>query len=241
MTVRRRGIVLGLAVAAGLALLLLAWAWLGSGDRAVATPPVDEADLRARLAVSVAVAGRTMAAAGAITDSLEEGVRRVVVRIVDDLDVAIRLESRDPLRLPGPPRLCLVGPYSAPDDAGLSDRCWGEPDLSDVARHSLPLDEAGGLEIHPGKPATIPGTLVRGDERCDYPPGTWRLEVAFSPPGTPPGADRLTLADVAFEVSPESSEPLPLLPPGESRYCGLATVVVRDQGEPAVIPASPTP
>lgn len=240
MTTQRRAVVLGLAVAASL-VVLLAWAWLGSGDRAAATPPADEADLRTRLAISVEVAGRTLAAAGAITDSLEEGVRRVIVRIVDKLDLAVSLEARDALRLPGPPWLCLVGPYSAPDDAGLSDRCWGEPDLSDVARRGLPLDRDGHVVLRPGAPVTIPVTLVRGDERCDYPPGTWRLEAAFSPPGTPPGADRLTLADVTFEVSPESSEPLPLIPPGESRYCGLATVVVRDQGQPAVIPASPTP
>jgi hypothetical protein len=227
----------GLAIVVALA----AWVEPASADGAAATPPADEADLRARLSVTVAVTDQSLAATGAIADSLEEGVRGVIVRIVDGMELEVRLESRDVVLLPGPPFLCLVGPYAAPDDAGLSDRCWGEPGLTSVAADQLPLDSNGALRLQAGVPLTIAVELSRGHERCDYPPGTWRLEVTFSPRGTPAGPDRLALEDVPFEISPTNTEALALVPPGDSRYCGLATLVVREQGEPQVISPSPSP
>lgn len=220
---------------------LAAWAVPASADGAAATPPADEADLRARLGVTVVVTDQSLAATGAIADSLEEGVRGVIVRIVDGVELEVRLESRDAMLLPGPPFLCLVGPYAAPDDAGLSDRCWGEPDLASVAADQLPMDSDGALRLQAGVPMTIAVELSRGHERCDYPPGTWQLEVTFSPRGTPAGPDRLALEDVPFAISPTTTHPLPLVPPGDGRYCGLATLVMREQGEPEVIPSSPSP
>lgn len=223
-----------LVVAAALAAI---GTWRLSTDTSLPAPPTDEGELRSRLHVSVGVTGTTLAAAGAITDSFESGVRRVIVRVVDELDLEVRFEADRSMTLPGLPYLCLVGPFWAPDDAGLSDRCWGDPDLAGIVATHLPEGEGGTVRLEAAQSKEVTARLRRGDVRCDYPPGTWRLEVAFSPPGTPPGPDRLMLEDVTFEVPFDPDEgPLPLLKPGESRYCGLANVVLREQGEPAVLP-----
>ena len=52
----------------------------------------------------------------------------VPVTVVESLALDVRLTADRDLVLAGPPRLCLVGPFAAPDDAGLIDRCWGDPD-----------------------------------------------------------------------------------------------------------------
>jgi hypothetical protein len=199
-------------------------------------PPSDEQDLRSHLRVSAAVTDTTLAAAGAIADDFERGVRRVIVRVVEGMDLEVHFEVDRPMSLPWPPFLCLVGPFWAPDDAGLSDRCWGEPDLGARAAASGPdADGTGPIRLEPGRPLIMRAALERGAMRCDYPPGSWTLEIAFSPPGTRPGPDRLALEDVVVEVPVDDAQPLLLLHPTESRYCGLANVVVREQGEPEVI------
>ena len=211
--------------------------WHLAADSAAPAPPADEEELRSQLHVSAGVTGTTSAAAGAITDSFESGVRRVIVRVVDELDLVIRFEADRSMTLPGSPYLCLVGPFWAPDDAGLSDRCWGDPDLAGIVASRIPDADGGTVRLQAGKSVVVTTRLRRGDVRCDYPPGTWHLEVAFSPPGTPAGPDRLALEDVVLEVPFDPDDgPLPLLKPGQSRYCGLANVVVREQGEPAVLP-----
>jgi hypothetical protein len=79
-------------------------------------------------------------------------------------------------------------------------------------------------------------TLRRGDERCDYPPGTWQLEVTLEPLIDGSSVGPLELAPVAVSVPPSAIEPLPLRLFG-TRYCGLANAVYREQGEPSVVPS----
>jgi hypothetical protein len=136
-----------------------------------------------------------------------------------------------------PLRLCLVGPDSAPDDAGLEEPCWGEPDLETLDAARLPTDGAGHPLLAAARPLTITADLRRGDVRCDYPPGRWVLEIKADPivDGTPAGARYLP--DVAVEVPFDRSQALPVV--ARARYCGLASRVYREQGEPEVLgPAS---
>lgn len=216
-----------------LVLLLLMW-WPGEVDPPLA--PADESELRSLVHVSVEVSGTTFLAAGVVTDSLETGVRRVIVPVVDTLELAIEVVADRALSLPRSPRLCLAGPYPAPNDAGLSDRCWGEPDLTDIAADVLPPDQVGRVRLAAGNPAAFTAGLRRGEVRCDYPPGGWTLEISFGPFGTQPGPDRMDLEPVAFEVPWKGAGPLRLLAPAESRYCGLAFDELLDQGEPEILP-----
>ncbi len=112
--------------------------------------------------ISATVVDRTLAATEAVADlGIDEGVRMVRVRIVDELDLEVQVQSPEVLTLAAPPLVCLVGPYSAPDDAGLSDRCWGEPDLGQLLADQLPLDDAG----HP----TVQGGRARRPVGADQP------------------------------------------------------------------------
>jgi hypothetical protein len=158
----------------------------------------------------------------------------VRVRIIDRLDVEVRVETDDDVWLAADPRICLVGPYAAPDDAGLEDRCWGEPDLAATLVAQMARDAEGHPGLRAGSPLVVRTTIERGDTRCDYPAGTWHLEVKIDPlvEGAATGADYLP--DTQFEVPFAHSEALPFFPSAETRYCGLATLVVRDQGEPTV-------
>lgn len=208
--------------------------WVSTRPR---TPEQREAAARELLAgihVSTTVASSSLAAAHAIADfGLEEGVRLVRVRIVDGLTVGVRIESTHTVVFAEPPRFCLVGPFSAPDDAGLSDRCWGEPDLGVVVAGGLSRDKDDHPMFAADAPISVSATLQRGDVRCDYPPGKWILEIKVDPvvDGTAMGARYLP--DVGFEVPFATPAPLTLL--AQTRYCGLASVVYREQGEPPVV------
>ena len=182
----------------------------------------------------------SLMATEAVADfGIEEGVRLVRVRILDELDLEVRIETTETLTLAAPPRVCLVGPYSAPDDAGLSDRCWGEPDLGGLLAEELTTDAAGHPMLIAGQPIVLSAALRRGDVRCDYPPGEWQLEVTLEPLVYGVSVGALDLPPAALEVPPTADGPLPLNLFG-TRYCGLATVVYRDQGEPPVAGPVPT-
>ena len=187
-----------------------------------------------RVLISATVADRTLAATEAVADfGIDEGVRMVRVRIVDELDLEIHVQSPEALTLAEPPTVCLVGPYSAPDDAGLSDRCWGEPDLGALLAARLAADDAGHPTLRANEPVVLSATIRRGDVRCDYPPGTWQLEITWQPlvDGQPVG--RVEQPAIPIVVSPQATQPLPLRL-FDTRYCGLATAVYLDQGEPPV-------
>jgi len=160
------------------------------------------------------------------------GIRLVRVRIVDSMDLALRVTSDQEIVLAEPPVLCLVGPYSAPDDAGLESPCWGEPDLSTVLASKLTRN-ADNHYVLGTTPIELDTTLQRGTQRCDYPAGKWEVELKLNPVGSSDGARYVP--DATFDVPIGNAGPLPLLPTTQTRYCGLATVIVQQQGEPEVI------
>lgn len=196
--------------------------------------------LAASVAVDVAVTSSTLAATHAVADfGVDDGVRLVLVRIVDGLALSVKLTAAHDLAFAEAPRFCLVGPFSAPDDAGLEDPCWGEPDLGSVAASALPVDGAGHPVLPAGRPVALAAVLGRGDARCDYPPGAWVLEIRVDPLVDGAASGPRYVADAPFPVPLEApgSDPLPVVE--RSRYCGLASQVFREQGEPTA--GSPAP
>jgi hypothetical protein len=161
------------------------------------------------------------------------GVHLVRVRIVDSMDLGLRIASDQEIVLAEPPVLCLVGPYSAPDDAGLESPCWGEPDVSAQLASKLTRD-ANNHYVLGTTPIELDTTLSRGTQRCDYPPGNWEVELKLNPVGSSEGARYVP--DTPLDVPISDAGPLRLLPTTETRYCGLATAVVQQQGEPEIKP-----
>jgi hypothetical protein len=190
-------------------------------------------DLVGAIESGVTVNASSLLATRAVADfGIGQDVRLVLVRIIDELEVEIRLEPAADMSLEPPIVACLVGPDAAPDDAGLEDRCWGDADLGALIEAQLTRDEQGRPRVESGIPVTIHATLHRGDVRCDYPPGTWRLELLVNPiiDGTPAGPRYAP--DAALEVPFAPDEPLALVQ--ERRYCGLASKIYREQGEPLI-------
>lgn len=225
----------GVGRAAAVQVLALLAALVGGMSLwACAAQPSSAEDTPAEVRVSATVVASSLAATDAIADfGIEEGVRMVKVRIVDELQMELRIETEGSVSLAGPPRVCLVGPFWAPDDAGLTDRCWGEPDLGGLLAAHLATDVAG----HPmfgDRPIVLAAKLRRGDVRCDYPPGDWQLEVRLQPLVNGSSVGATDLSPVAFIVPAEVGNPRPLSLIRATRYCGLANVVYREQGEPPV-------
>ena len=189
----------------------------------------------AEVRVAATVVASSLAATDAIADfGIAEGVRMVKVRIVDELQMELRIETEGSVVLAAPPQVCLVGPFSAPDDAGLTDRCWGEPDLGGLLAAELATDAAGHPILGGDSPIIVVANLRRGDVRCDYPPGDWQLEVRFEPLVDGSSVGVTDLPPVGFSVPAQVGNPLPLSLINATRYCGLANVVYREQGEPPV-------
>jgi len=193
-------------------------------------------DLLAGVQVSATVVAASPAAASAIADFGvgTGGVHLVGVRILDELHLELRIEAQRDVALAGPPVVCLVGPYSAPDDAGLSDRCWGEPDLGALVAAKLPTDGEGHPVLWAQSPVVIGATLRRGQVRCDYPPGEWHLEIAADPLIDGQAVGAMDLPRLAIALPYRDTVVLPLPRIDRTRYCGLATAVFLEQGEPAV-------
>jgi hypothetical protein len=228
-------------VLAGLLVLLiaaLAWGagWLGrSPEQRLQTAREQLTGIH----LSATVTSVTLEAANAIADDFEQGVRQVRVRIVDRLELDLEIRTDRDVAFGAPPQLCLVGPDPAPDDAGLESPCWGNPDLSGFLAAHLTTDAVG----HPMLPAGsihIESTLIRGrgvDEvaRCDYAPGAWLLRISAAPVVDGIHLGPMYGPDTNVEVPIPSHGPLRLLRPDESRYCGLASRIRSEQGEPPVI------
>jgi hypothetical protein len=190
--------------------------------------------------ISTNVSGSTLAASKALVDFLAENdVRLVLVRIVDDLDLEIHIEAHQAVAFGEPPSFCLIGPFSAPDDAGYSSPCWGAPDIGELLAAQLPADGAGHAMFPAGQEIVLSATVHRGGLRCDYPPGRWLLVVEADPvvDATPMGARQL--AEIGFDIPWSGSGPLPFLPVKTVPYCGSANVVYKEQGEPQIATPSP--
>jgi hypothetical protein len=153
----------------------------------------------------------------------------VPVRIVEAMDVTITLTSTDGLLLAEAPLVCLYWVDAAPDDAGLDSPCWGLPDLSAMLADLGAIDEGWALE--PGHGVSVGTTVRRGPGTCDYPPGEWVLRLRVVPlvDGSP--QEPLFLRS-SFEVPFDGSAVLPDVPLSESRFCGLASEIIVQQGVP---------
>lgn len=179
------------------------------------------------------VTDTALVAAGATADfGIEEGLRRVVVRVIDEMHVEVVIASSADLVLAEPPGLCLVGPFWNPLDAGLSDRCWGTPDLGQVAAEAWPTDSKGRTILAAGSPVTVAAQVARGDERCDYAPGTWTLEISVRPVVGDAAFGPIRTPDVQVRVPFDAEEALDLLPRSDVRMCSYPAAVVNRQGEP---------
>jgi hypothetical protein len=221
-----------IAIAAGLAVVVLAgvalWAWS-------ALRPATADELIDGITVTASVDESSLGATQAIADfGLEEGIRMVPVRIVEDLALEVRLETPRDVVLAGAPRLCLTGPFWNPLDAGLDDRCWGDPDLEGLLTEAMPADANGRVTLRAGSPVVLQADLARGDERCDYPPGDWLLEVDAEPVVDSVTLPRQDIAEVPLTVPLEEDGALAWRSNSDTRFCSFTAAVYTRQGEPEI-------
>ena len=193
--------------------------------------------LMADIRVSATAQPLSLLAATAIFDpgEGEGGARLVKIRVIERLQVDLSITSEHDIVFGAPPRLCLVGADSAPDDAGLEDPCWGSPDLSDFLAQRLSRDSYGHLLLPGGRPISFSALLWRGDARCDYAPGDWTLSLAGHPVVDGYHLGMRYAENVPLEVAAPVHGPLRLLRPDRSRFCGLATRSHLEQGEPDIL------
>lgn len=192
--------------------------------------------LMAGIRVSPTVGLASFVATGAFADlGIDQGIRLVKVRVVDGMNLQLRIEAAHTVAFAAPPTLCLVGPYSAPDDAGLQDRCWGEPDVTSMLQQQLAKNDAGQPLLDAGQPIDLMVKLSRGQVRCDYPAGKWVLELKGQPMVRGVAAEPQWAPEAELDVPLPAPDPLPYLKTDQTRYCGLATAVYLDQGEPEIL------
>lgn len=173
--------------------------------------------------------GTTLAVTKAFADTLEGGIHLVPVRIVEAMDVAITLTSTDGLVLAEAPMVCLHWRDAAPDDAGLESPCWGVPDLSAMLADLGPVGD--GWVLEPDGSVSVGTTVRRGPGTCDYPPGEWVLRLRVVPlvDGSPQEPLYLRWS---FAVPFDRTAVLRDVPLSESRFCGLASEIIVEQGVP---------
>jgi len=228
---RALAVVAGFVVLAGVVLWLAVVAGPRTGEQrqAAAQELVNGVHLSATLAEP-----RFLAATAVADLGVEGGAHLVRVRILDQARLELHVTADRSVAFAEAPQLCLVGPFSAPDDAGLTDPCWGEPDVGAIVAGRWPRDGSGHPSLQEGQAVDVTAALQRGNVRCDYPPGTWQLDVVLDPlvDGAPVGP--MSPSAVTLDVPFRATDVLRLLRPDESRYCGLASIVYRDQGEPPV-------
>jgi hypothetical protein len=228
--VNRRTVVI--ALVAGLAVVVLAgvalWAW------SVLRPRTAD-ELIDGVTVTANVEDSTLGATQAIADfGLEEGIKMVPVRIVEDLVLEVELASERDVTFAAPPRLCLTGPFWNPLDAGLEDRCWGDPDVNEALRAAMPADASGTITLRAGSPVTLRVPLARGDERCDYAPGDWLLEVDAEAVIGGAAQPRQDIADVPLTLPWDVPGALPWHDNSTTRFCSYTAAVYTRQGEPQI-------
>jgi hypothetical protein len=219
----------------GLRILVIGPAILAAVGCGPSPSPTSSADAEAAalelirgIEAEVEVSKSGLVAARATADfGIEEELRIVTIRVVEEMGVTIRLTAADDVTLAAPPGLCLVGPFWNPLDAGLSDRCWGSPDLTEIS--------GLGTTLSAGGPSTVEATISRGGERCDYAPGEWHLEVSVQPMSDGRAYGPVRIPNVTFAVPTDDEEPLDLLPFEDTRVCSYPAAVVNRQGEPEVV------
>ncbi len=239
MGTRRR--IAGLLVA----LAIVGMAALGArllADRSRQPPTADDPAAIAReLAGHVRVEARVSDSSNGVIRAsadfgIEEGVRAVPVRIVEDLILRLTITTDRDIVFDTPPRVCLVGPFWNPLDAGLSDRCWGEPDLGRMVTDALRRDD-GALRLEAGDRMSLDATIERGTERCDYAPGEWRLQIDAELRLGETALPRVDVVDIPLDLPLEPvGTVLPFHPNNETRPCSYIAAVYTRQGEPLFEP-----
>lgn len=228
--VNRRVVVL--AVLAGVAALVLAgvalWGWS-------ALRPATADELFGSIEVTASVDESSLGATQAVADfGVEEGVRMVPVRIVEDLVLELELAADRDVTFAAPPRLCLTGPFWNPLDAGLSDRCWGDPDVNESLRAAMPANPSGTVTLRAGSPVVLRVPIARGDERCDYPPGDWLLEVDAEPVIDGQARPRQDIAMAPITIPWDVEGALSWHDNSDTRFCSFTAAVYTRQGAPQI-------
>ena len=221
-----------IAVVAGLAVIALAgvalWGWS-------AIRPATADELFGGIEITASVDESSLGATQAIADfGVEEGVRMVPVRIVEDLVLDLELSAARDVTFAAPPRLCLTGPFWNPLDAGLSDRCWGDPDVNESLRAAMPPDPSGTVTLRAASPVVIQVPIARGDERCDYPPGDWLLEVDAEPVIDGQAQPRRDITKAPITIPWDVDGALPWHDNSDTRFCSFTAAVYTRQGEPPI-------
>ena len=221
-----------IGVVSGIAVLALAgvtlWAWS-------ALRPASADELFGGIEVTAAVDESSLGATQAVADfGVEEGVRMVPVRIVEDLVLDLGLSTPRDVTFSAPPRLCLTGPFWNPLDAGLSDRCWGDPDVNEALRDAMPADPSGTVTLRADSPVVLRVPIARGDERCDYPPGDWLLEVDAEPVIDGAPQPRMDIAKVPITIPWDVDGALRWHDNSDTRFCSFTAAVYTRQGEPQI-------
>ena len=221
-----------IAAVAGVAVVALAgialWGWS-------ALRPVTADELFRGIDVTASVEDSSLGATQAIADfGVEQGVRMVPVRIVEELVLELELSAARDVTFTEPPRLCLTGPFWNPLDAGLSDRCWGDPDVNDPLRAAMPADPSGTMTLRAGSPVALRVPIARGDERCDYPPGDWLLEVDAEPVIDGQGQPRRDVAKAPITIPWDVDGALRWHDNSDTRFCSFTAAVYTRQGEPQI-------
>ena len=183
----------------------------------------------------------SLGATQAIADfGLEEGIKMVPVRIVEDLALEVRLETPRDVTLAGAPRLCLTGPFWNPLDAGLSRSLLGRPGPRRIAdRRACRADADGRVTLRAGSPVVLRANLARGDERCDYPPGDWLLEVDAEPVVDGVTLPRQDIAEVPLTVPLEEGGALAWRSNSDTRFCSFTAAVYTRRESPRSRDAEP--
>lgn len=228
--VSRRSVLI--AIVAGLAVIVLAgvalWGWS-------ALRPASADELFGGIRVTASVNESSLGATQAVADfGVDEGVRMVPVRIVEDLVLDLELSAARDVSFNAPPRLCLTGPFWNPLDAGLSDRCWGEPDVNESLAAAMPTEASGTVTLRAGSPVVIHVPIARGDERCDYPPGDWLLEVDAEPVIDGQAQPRKDIAKAPISIPWDVTGALPWHDNSDTRFCSFTAAVYTRQGEPQI-------
>ena len=98
----------------------------------------------------------------------------------------------------------------------------------------MPADADGRVTLRAGSPVVLQADLARGDERCDYPPGDWLLEVDAEPVVDGVTLPRQDIAEVPLTVPLEEGGALAWRSNSDTRFCSFTAAVYTRQGEPEI-------
>ena len=98
------------------------------------------------------------------------------------------------------------------------------------------MGTVGTQQPRPGRQCRrhVNDCLARGDERCDYAPGDWLLEVDAEPVIDGVTLPRQDIAKVPLTVPLEEGGALAWRSNSDTRFCSFTAAVYTRQGEPTI-------